>query len=290
MPLYPEFQRLYLPESELSHGPRCWLLLHEHGFVVRKTGEAITLLDETADNNTSSGNSNNGAEKVRETFAAFTPRVLGHYNGATYLTCIVPSETELPEGWEVVELRKLYGLISEVEWQVAGYASQVLHWEKTSGFCPVCGHTMGAVQKEWMRECPHCSHIRYPQVSPAVLMLVHDGADRVLLAHKAGWGDRYSILAGFVLPGESLEDCVTREVEEEVGVQVTDLIYQGSQPWPFPHQLMVGFTARYVSGDIRIEEEELDHAAWFAASELPSLPPPLSLSRQIIDRWQASIS
>ena len=289
MPLYPDFHRLYKTESELSEGPRCWLPLHERGFVVRKTGETVTLLDETTDNNTGTHNSN-GDNKVRETFSAFAPRVLGHYNGATYLTCALPTEMELPEGCEVVELRKLYGLISEVEWQIAGYASQVLHWEQTSGFCPVCGHAMGAIQKEWMRQCPHCAYIRYPTVSPAVLMLVHDGADRVLLAHKAGWGDRYSILAGFVLPGESLEDCVTRETEEEVGVQVTDLVYQGSQPWPFPHQLMVGFTARYVSGDIRIEEEELDHAAWFAASELPSLPPPLSLSRQIIDRWQASVS
>ena len=134
---------------------------------------------------------------------------------------------------------------------------------------------------------PDCQHSRYPQVSPAVLALVHDGADRVLLAHKPGWGDRYSILAGFVLPGESLEECVRREVQEEVGAEVTDLVYQGSQPWPFPHQLMIGYTARYVSGDLRLDEQELDHAAWFSAAQLPSLPPALSLSRQIIDAWRA---
>ncbi len=137
-----------------------------------------------------------------------------------------------------------------------------------------------------MRRCAQCGHERFPQVSPAVLILVHDGADRILLAHKPGWGDRYSILAGFVLPGESLEECVQREVEEEVGVRVTDLQYVGSQPWPFPHQLMIGFTARHRSGDIRIDTLELDHAAWFDANALPALPPPLSLSRQMIDAWK----
>lgn len=144
---------------------------------------------------------------------------------------------------------------------------------------------MEPMQKEWARRCSQCGHTRFPQVSPAVLILVHDGADRILLAHKPGWGPRYSILAGFVLPGESLEECVQREVDEEAGVQVTDLEYAGSQPWPFPHQLMIGFNAHYAGGDIRIDAEELDHAAWFDARELPPLPPPLSLSRQMIDAW-----
>jgi NAD+ diphosphatase len=147
---------------------------------------------------------------------------------------------------------------------------------------------MGPMEREWARLCPNCGHQRYPQVSPAVLALVHDGGDRILLAHKPGWGDRYSILAGFTLPGESLEECVYREVEEEVGIEVTDLVYQGSQPWPFPQQLMIGFIARYTRGEIRLDEEELDHAAWFDVHELPSLPPPLSLSRQIIDAWRQS--
>ena len=126
---------------------------------------------------------------------------------------------------------------------------------------------------------------------PAVL--VHDGADRALLAHKPGWGKRYSILAGFVEPGESLEQCVVRETEEEIGVAVTDLVYVGSQPWPFPSQLMIGFTARCAAsadGDdacLRLDEQELDHAAWFSANALPELPPPFSLSRQIIDAWTA---
>jgi NAD+ diphosphatase len=214
--------------------------------------------------------------------------VLGSLNGVTYLTCEVSPALELPGDCRAIDLRTLYGLVSEPEWQIAGYASQILHWQRTSRFCPLCGQPTEPTAQEWMRRCPQCQHERYPQVSPAVLVLVHDGADGVLLAHKPGWGDRYSILAGFVLPGESLEECVQREVEEEVGVHLTDLEYIGSQPWPFPHQLMIGFFARYQSGEIRLDEQELDRAAWFDVNALPPLPPPLSLSRQMIDRWEQS--
>ena len=127
-------------------------------------------------------------------------------------------------------------------------------------------------------------------VSPAVLALVHDGGNRILLAHKPGWGTRRSILAGFVLPGKSLEECVHREVLEEAAVHVTDLLYVGSQPWPFPHQLMVGFSSRYVSGEIAIDAEELDGADWYDYREMPPLPPPLSLARKMIDAWVLSRS
>lgn len=278
MPLYPEFERVYLSGSETvsllpSDVPVRWVLLRGREILVENgESEGLRLPDVQSSD-----------------LPGLVPRLLGRYGGITYLTGVLEEGYALPDGWSGRELRALYGQVSEVEWQIAGYASQVWHWERTSGFCPVCGHAMEPVAKEWMRRCPQCGHMRYPQVSPAVLALVHDGADRVLLAHKPGWGDRYSILAGFVLPGESLEECVAREVEEEVGVQVTDLVYEGSQPWPFPHQLMIGFTARYVRGEIRLDEEELDRAAWFPANALPSLPPPLSLSRQIIDRWRQSV-
>jgi NAD+ diphosphatase len=271
MPLYPDFQRIYFadaPTEELV----LWLPFREQRVFVQSDGETVALLADSVG--------------VREAFGPCGPLVLGSLNGVTYLTCEVSPESELPEGCRAIDLRTLYGLVPEQEWLIAGYASQVLHWQRTSRFCQECGQPNGPMQQEWMRRCAHCEQDRYPQVSPAVLALVHDGADRVLLAHKPGWGDRYSILAGFVLPGESLEECVHREVEEEVGVHLTDLQYVGSQPWPFPHQLMIGFTARYERGDIRLDEQELDHAAWFDVNALPPLPPPLSLSRQMIDAWK----
>jgi len=146
---------------------------------------------------------------------------------------------------------------------------------------------MGDLGAEWSRKCTVCGHERYPQVCPALLILVHDGGDGILMAHKPGWGERYSIFAGFVLPGESLEECVHREVDEEAGVLVGDLEYSGSQPWPFPHQLMIGFRAKYLSGDIRIDQLELDDARWFRTDTMPALPGPLSLSRQMIEAWLA---
>lgn len=275
MGLYPEFERVYLAANVSAKGeePTKCVILRGRDIVVQplptEEESGVALVDGEV------------ATKLE-----LTAKLLGRYAGVTYMATMMSAETPLPEHLTTLDLRGLYGRVSDVEWHIAGYASQIFHWEKTSAYCPVCGHATEPMAQEWMRKCAQCGHIRYPQVSPAVLVLVHDGADRVLLAHKPGWGDRYSILAGFVLPEESLEECVAREVEEEVGVQITDIVYEGSQPWPFPHQLMVGFTARYTGGDIRLDEEELDDARWFSANALPSLPPPLSLSRQIIDRWQ----
>jgi NAD+ diphosphatase len=191
-----------------------------------------------------------------------------------------------------VGLRTLYGRLDDAAYALAGYAFQLLHWRRVSRYCSACGQQTESVENTWGRRCSACGHTAYPTVSPAVLVLVHDGADRVLLASKSGWGSRYSILAGFVEPGESLEECCIREVMEEAGVPITDLVYAGSQPWPFPHQVMVGFNARFAGPnpptqvDLRLDETELARADWFRHDALPDLPPPLSLSRQMIDAWQ----
>ena len=215
------------------------------------------------------------------------PLYLGTLDGAP---CFAVELSEESDGERrALGLRALYGRLSdETEYGLAGYAAQLLHWRRVSRFCPACGHATEPEAGSWGRRCTGCGLVRYPQVSPAVLVLVHDGGDGILLACKPGWGRRYSILAGFVEPGESLEECVRRETFEEAGVLLADLVYAGSQPWPFPHQLMIGFTARWAGGDIRIDETELAEAAWFSAGELPELPPPLSLSRQMIDAWAAS--
>jgi NAD+ diphosphatase len=199
-----------------------------------------------------------------------------------------PGEVEMSPPLNSLSLRALYGVVTEAEYGLAGYAAQILRWRSISRFCPVDGTATDAVANAWARACPDCGHIVYPPVSPATLILIHDGGDRILLARKPGWGKRYSILAGFVEPGETLEECCYREALEEAGVQTAAFEYAGSQPWPFPHQLMVGFNCRWQSGEIKIDETELEHADWFDAGDLPELPPPLSLSRQIIDRWVAS--
>lgn len=215
------------------------------------------------------------------------PILLGALAGKSILACEVDADAPVPAGLSAVGLRDLYGLVSEELYSIAGYASQILYWLATSRFCPVCGGPTTSREGDWGRLCTVCGHVGHPRISPATLMLVHD-EDRILLAHKPGWGKRFSILAGFVEPGESLEECVRREVLEEVSLHVDDLRYTCSQAWPFPHQLMIGFTARHCGGEIRVDGVEIDDARWFPAESLPDLPPPLSLSRQMIDAWVRS--
>jgi NAD+ diphosphatase len=272
LPLHPLLQRAYtIAPDTSSFAEIVWLAYTERGLVCARTPEGIALLTGAAPR----------VVPIGQTL------LLGSLHGTAYI-CFDAAEdytARLPS----VDLRALYGQLPEEQWLIAGYGAQILHWRKTSAFCPLCGAPMGELGQEWARKCTACGHERYPQVSPALLMLVHDGADGILMAHKPGWGDRYSIFAGFVLPGESLEECVHREVLEEAGVTVTDLEYRGSQPWPFPHQLMIGFRARYAGGEVAIDKDELDDARWFRAAQMPELPGKLSLSRQMIDAWVDSI-
>jgi len=130
-----------------------------------------------------------------------------------------------------------------------------------------------------------CGHAAFPRLSPAVIVRVTRG-DEILLARAQRFpGGMYSVLAGFVEPGESLEECVARELAEEVGIEVADITYFSSQPWPFPHSLMIGFTARWISGDLRLEEAEIADAQWFTRERLPELPGSLSIARKLIDDW-----
>lgn len=212
---------------------------------------------------------------------------LGTLDNSAYLAAELSADATVPEGFEFIGLRELYSQVPDSLYIVAGYAVQIIAWDRNNRFCPRCGSATAPREGDWGRVCTHCGRVGYPPVSPAVLILIHDG-DRILLGHKPGWGDRYSIFAGFVEPGESLEDCVRREAMEEAGVSLDDLLYSGSQPWPFPHQVMIGFTARYAAGPVKADGDEIDDARWFPYDRLPELPPPLSLSRQLIDAWANS--
>jgi NAD+ diphosphatase len=215
---------------------------------------------------------------------------LGTLDGIPCLTYRIPADSELPTGYKAMNIRALYGLLDETTYGLTGYASQLIHWWEDHRYCSHCqGKLAGMAERgresTWGKLCEQCERPAYPPVVPAILLLIHDGAERTLLVSKPGWGKRFSIVAGFVEPGESLEACCVREAEEEVGVTLTDVTYFGSQSWPFPHQIMIGFMAQYVSGEIRLDETELAQADWFHYREMPELPPPLSLSRQIIDAW-----
>lgn len=186
-------------------------------------------------------------------------------------------------------LRALYGRLNEVEWTVAGRAVQLVEWDRTHRFCGRCGNETGPSSQERSRRCPHCGLTAFPRLAPAIIVLIErdgpDGPEALLARGRQFPIPMYSCLAGFVEPGETLEEAVEREVFEEVGLEVDDVQYVASQPWPFPHSLMLGFTARWAGGDIVLDETEIADANWYRADDLPMVPPGMSIARRLIDAW-----
>jgi NAD+ diphosphatase len=169
-------------------------------------------------------------------------------------------------------------------------AVALANWHATHRHCPRDGQPTEAVYGGWVRRCPTDGTEHFPRTDPAVIVLVHDGGDRCLLGRQPVWPPgRYSTLAGFVEPGESLEQAVAREVLEESGVVVDDIVYRGSQPWPFPASLMLGFDARVVGGEVGTGDDELEDVRWFSRADIrrgePLLPPPASIAHWLITGW-----
>ncbi|MHB1195062.1 MAG: NAD(+) diphosphatase [Longimicrobiales bacterium] len=196
----------------------------------------------------------------------------------------LPAAFEPPPGFALQGLRSLFERIPPDLFRVAGTALQKVEWLRTHGFCSRCGHATRRHPVHQAMECSACGHLHFPRISPAVIVLVERG-DSMLLARSPRFPEgMYSTLAGFVEPGESLEEAIHREIREEVGVEVTDLRYFGSQPWPFPHSLMVGFAARWAGGEIRVDGDEIVAAGWFTADRMPPvLPSGLSIARRLVD-------
>lgn len=211
---------------------------------------------------------------------------LGQFRGEPLYLLELERKAELPGcSWQGLRQVMLEG---DAElFQMLGYAAQIGTWASDNRFCGGCATAMEAVAGERAMHCPRCNLRQYPRLSPSMIVLVTRG-DEVLLARSPRFVTGvYSTLAGFVEPGESVEQCVAREVREEVGVEVCDIEYQGSQNWPFPHSLMLGFHARYAGGEIVRQEEEIEDARWFSIHELPPLPASRSIARYLIDLYVA---
>ena len=189
----------------------------------------------------------------------------------------------MPEHWEWRDLRSLMPTIDSDWFWIAGKAFQFVNWYKTHQFCGQCGSQMKLKTEEKAMRCSNCDLSFYPRVSPAVIVAIRKN-DQILLAHALRFPQKfYSTLAGFVEAGESLEECLRREVREEVGIEIKNIEYFGSQPWAFPHSLMIGFKAEYESGEIKVDQTEIDHADWFKADNLPVRPSRFSIASQMID-------
>jgi NAD+ diphosphatase len=186
------------------------------------------------------------------------------------------------------DLRQLWGALDEVTWTLAGRAAQLVDWLRTHRYCGQCATPTEPARGERARRCPRCGHVAFPRLAPAVIMRIERDDGRILLARNPHFPvPFFSLLAGFVEPGETLEQAVVRETYEEVGLTVGDLRYWGSQPWPFPHSLMVGFVARYLGGELVLQEDEIAEAGWFGPDELPTTPPVMSIAGRMIDAWAA---
>ncbi len=205
----------------------------------------------------------------------------------------------LDGGARAVGLRDAAGVLDQRDGGLVAYASALLGWHRTHPHCSVCGTPTRIEEAGLLRVCPHCGAHHHPRTDPVVIMLVTDG-DRVLLGRQPTWpAGRYSALAGFVEPGESLEESVAREVLEESGVVAADPRYVSSQPWPFPSSLMLGFTARYAGGEVEAVDGELEDARWFSREDVVAaaqergpyrLPPRVAIARRLIDGWLAETS
>ena len=205
-------------------------------------------------------------------------------DGTTVMAAFVEEPVVETNAYEFMGMRASYGRIDDLFYEQAGKASEIVHWDKHSQFCPACG-TRTVLATPISKRCPSCHYEMFPSVSAAILVLIRN-EDSILLVHARNFtGPVHSLVAGFLETGETLEQCVEREVMEETGLMVTNIRYWGNQPWPYPSSLMVGFTADYESGELNLQDEELSSGAFYTRDSLPQLPRTLSLARKMIDWW-----
>lgn len=268
-PASDEFEFVLRPER--LDGEVFWLLFHN---------QRVILLDQQGDLQIP-------RDRIHHFFSAepLPEHYLGRLNGVHCLAVEVPETAILPDEYQGYDLRQLLGIFDESWFMLASRAAQVLTWYRNHQYCSRCGSATEMHDSDRARICHACQYIQYPRITPCVIMLVEND-DRILLAHSVKFKTpMFSCLAGFMEAGETAEQAVCREVYEETGLRIHNLRYHGSQSWPFPHSLMLGFSAEYLAGEIRLEYEELTEADWFSANNLPLIPPPGSIARSLIDAW-----
>lgn len=244
----------------------------EDGYWVILQGDSLVLCD---------GSLYHGA--LPETLASDDEALIfGQWDGKPLRLRTLSRQLAVPSGFSAVQWMELPDDLATLY----GLARQIMYWEKMSANCSRCGGAMERISGTWGKRCAGCGHEHFPHIHPCVIVLIKKG-EEFLLVRKPEWTPgRYSLVAGFVDFGESLEECVAREVMEETGLTVANARYVGSQNWPFPSQLMTGFVADYVSGEIFVDGKELEDACWFSRERMPAgLPPRRSIARFIIDRF-----
>jgi len=259
------------PEPDRMPGNAGWVIVRGNGVYIA-AGTPPTILF--------SGN-------PEKTCTILRSQYLGHRNDVPLYAVETGPDSPVAGCTFHANIRELHGILPDDELALAAFAVRIIDFDRTTRFCGQCGAPTRQSGIERAKCCDACGMITYPRTSPAIIVLIRKG-DKVLLARSPRFPpDMYSIIAGFVEACETLEEAVRREVREEVGLEVTNIRYLASEPWPFPNSLMLGFVADYAGGRITIDNNEIVAAGWFGREDLPTLPSPLSISRALIDRWIA---
>ena len=259
--------------AESTNKPRSWFVVHPKGLVVRRDGKNISLPTD--------------ADVAGLTRRPGFEEPLGQL-GDLEAFAIAVDDVKPP--LEVAGVREIIGPLGEANFGLAARALQLAEWADTSRFCGRCATATVRVPEERCQKCPACGFMAYPRIAPAIIVLVRRG-DEALLARNARFpGAFYSTLAGFAEVGETLEETLAREVREEVGIEIVSPRYFGSQPWPFPHSLMVGFQAEWAGGELHADGKEILDAQWFKVDALPLVPPKVSIAGRLIAAWIEAVA
>lgn len=263
---------IFKPElkPQRSHpGPALWFTFHKDHLLTKINSDRFTIPD--------------ALDLEALQISPSCKMYLGSLDGQPCFAGALEPSSSFDSGFKLNSLRTLFGIVPDTLIWIAGRANQLLHWNLTHRYCGKCGHKTEDKPDERAKICPRCQHVNYPRLSPAVIVAILK-KNRIRLARNRKFkAPFYSVLAGFVEPGESLEECVIREIKEEVGITVKNVRYFGSQPWPFPDSLMIAFVSDYAEGEIVVDGSEIIEAAWFSKDELPQIPPKFSIARQLID-------
>jgi NAD+ diphosphatase len=221
--------------------------------------------------------------KDLEAFNLINVQYLGSLKGQNCFCGELNEDVIISSNMYFSKIRPLIGIVEENMFWLAGRAIQIVNWNNHHSYCGSCGSLTKTMKGERAKECPKCGLINYPRISPAIIVAVVKQGQLLLAHNNQAPKGFYSVVAGFVEPGETFEECVHREVYEEIGIKVKNIEYFGSQPWPFPNSLMVGFTAEHAEGEIKVDGIEIGHAEWYKSDALPSIPGSISIARKLID-------
>ncbi len=277
--LYQRYSPAYSADNRsLPDGPdqsaTCWFIFQQDRLLTKAAPNGPDLPDQSI------------LDLLPENAAAHR-HYLGRLCGQDCFCLAVDGAVDLPDGWSFQQLRSLGENLDNDLFLLAGRASQILHWDRLSRFCGRCGAPTRLKDDERAKQCDRCGNVLYPRISPAIIIAITRG-DQILLAHNKNFrGGMYSLIAGFMEPGENFEDTARREVREEVGVEIGNIRYFASQPWPFPDSLMIGLWGEYTGGEIKVDGVEIEQAAWFTRDSLPVIPSEVSIAGRMIRHFIA---